>query len=135
MILDAELLEAIRDLLGVDAETLPDEVLTGPLLGGRVEADILRQVDYFSLSLPDQGRVRNAIALRTAAAALRTGKMQEGLSITQERFGQQYSVSRANPTGEWATELERLAELELAPLLGAMSGAIHFRLARGRRGA
>ncbi len=140
--LDTTLLNSIRTILGVDAETLPDTTLTDPLLGGVVEREVLALVGdppYDDRPVDEQERIRRAIAYRTAAMALGSGAMREARAITQERYGQQYSVSRnggaVDPDG-WAAQLRASALAELEPLIPRRAVTIpHFRLAHGRRGA
>ena len=140
--LDTTLLNSIRTILGVDAETLPDTTLTDPLVGGVAEREMLALVGdppYDERPIDEQQRIRLAIAYRTAASAIGSGAMREARTITQERYGQQYSVSRnggaVDPDG-WAASLRASALAELEPLIPRRTVRVpHFRLAPGRRGA
>lgn len=136
--IDDELRAAIRELLGLDETIIPDSLIDSPLIGGRVEAGVLAEVgppDYLLRPLPEQEAMRRAVAYRVAAALLGTGAVRDELSVTQERFGQQYTVTRSGDVDGWAAELNAAAARELAPLLPTGGGIAHFRLARGRRGA
>lgn len=140
---DAALVESIRRLLHTDAETLPDATITDDLVGGRIIRLTLAEIGgapYAERTPEEQARIRAAVAYRTAAALLGSGAMREGRTVTQERFGTQYSVSKngqALDVDGWIATLRHDATIELAPLLPAQAtdGLRHFRLAHGRRGA
>lgn len=135
--LDDELRKAIRELLGVDETLVPDALIDSPLIGQRIEAQVLAEIgppDFLLRPIAEQEAIRRIIAHRIAAALLGTGTLRDEMSVTQERFGQQYTVTRASNLTEWAAELEAIAASELAKL--TQTGALHhFMLARGRRGA
>ncbi|WP_300268708.1 hypothetical protein [Microbacterium sp.] len=135
--LDDELRNAIRELLGVDETLVPDALIDSPLIGQRIEAQVLAEIgppDFLLRPIAEQEAIRRIIAHRIAAALLGTGTLRDEMSVTQERFGQQYTVTRASNLTEWAAELEAIAASELAKL--TQTGTLHhFMLARGRRGA
>lgn len=135
--LDDELRKAIRELLGVDETLVPDALIDSPLIGQRIEAQVLAEIgppDFLLRPIAEQEAIRRIIAHRIAAALLGTGTLRDEMSVTQERFGQQYTVTRASNLTEWAAELEAIAASELAKL--TQTGTLHhFMLARGRRGA
>jgi hypothetical protein len=137
MILDPELMTSIRTLIGVSDTVLPDSALADPLLGGAAEQHVLLQLGgpgYSERPLSEQAIIRTAVAYRTAAAALETGKVREALTASSEQFSQQYTVRRTAPDiAAWAGQLRLQADDALLPLRRP-SVAAHFSLAAGRRG-
>lgn len=138
-ILDAEMAESIRTLLGVDATVLPDPVLMGDLLGGEAERLVLDRVGdpaYADRDAYEQSMIRHAIAYTAAALALGTGAVREVLTATSERFSDQYAVQRTAPDLDaWAGQLNRKAARALTGLVPDLGVGALFLLAPGRRGA
>lgn len=142
-VLDAELMASIRTLLGVDAATLPDAVLTDPLLGGAVEAEVLAAIGglpYAQRPEAEQAAIRRAVAYEAAARALESGPLREALSLTSERFSDQYQVQRNATEVDrrgWVSRLRAQGRAALEPLLPKARASFlgMFALAHGGRGA
>lgn len=140
-LVDADLYATIRLLLGENATSLPDTLLSSSVITGTAAATVTGWIGlpgYDARPVDEQAAIRTATAYLSAAAVV--SAQRKGYSLTGERYSQQYQWSGAAvDVKAWLTDLERQAREAIAHLIDVTTSTPRrqtmFRLASGRRGA
>lgn len=135
-----KLIESIRRLIGVDEGTVSDDMIRDPLIAGWAErwvGDVVGQPPYDQRPEADQERMQTALAYAIASQLLGTRELREESSVENERFSDQYTVSRSSSAldiNSWRADLMRRAAEVLEPIAHRDASMPVFTLAHGRRG-
>lgn len=138
-VIDNDVCDSIRLVLGEVEETLPNDAIENPALGGAAEFRVLSRVGpptYAERPAAEQERIRLAVIYLTAS--LIVAARRRSFARTSEQFSSQYRYTASQINVEdWIADLEGQAWDALGDLLPDEpedDEVVHFGLARGRRG-
>lgn len=129
---------AIRLLLGLDEVTLPDLTIAADPFVPAAEQEVADRIGAPLAGLMGDEAVRAKQAAIHLAAAKLAPALAAELSVTRERFADQFEYTRSDRAPsplERAAGLRAEAERWLEPLLRTVTFASVFQRATGRRGA
>lgn len=137
-IIDQDMINSVRTVLGMTQAELPDSTIQDPTIGEQAEAEVLGWVGpprYAERSMEEQDKIRRGIVLLTASYVV--GTFRRSNALTSERYSQQFSYQRqAVDLDGWAQELRDRAWAAVEGLRDGLTGGLeYFGVASGRRGA